>query len=123
MASTAFKIPANPDAEFAFDKQSANFPYKSFLQLMRNAGLKKFLHKIKELHEKTEGPLDLESDDKDDTAEHKKSAENGEQLFDESTDDEEPVVTIRGIGKKRAQVLEDEEDKVPPILENEANDV
>lgn len=117
LASTAFKNPANPDAEFAFDKQSANFPYESFLQLMKNAGLKKFLHEIKELYEKTEGSLDLESDD-DTTAEPKKSGENGEQLFDESTDDEEPVVTIRGIGKKRAQVLEDEEDEVSPVSVN-----
>ena len=111
LSSSAFKNPSNPDAEFAFDKQSANFPYESFLQLMKNSGLQKFLQEIKELYEKTEGPLDLELGFVEAEPQKQRNGANNKE-DDDNDDDEEPVVTIRGIGKKRAQILEDEEDEL-----------
>ena len=118
LASTAFKNPSNPEAEFSFDKQAANFPYESFLQLMKNAGLKKFLQEIKDLYVKTEGPLDIDLDE-DNLASGVAESQSKKysQLFEDSTDDEESVVTIRGVGKKRGPTIEDEDEELaPPII-------
>lgn len=67
LSSTAFRTAANPDCEFPFDKQAANFPYDSFLQLHQTRGVKKFIQEVKETYLAVEGkfPGAEEEDDED----------------------------------------------------------
>ena len=55
LTSTAFRNASNPDCEFPFDKQAANFPYESFLQLYQSSGLKRFIRELRETYEDVEG--------------------------------------------------------------------
>ena len=61
LSSTAFRSPQNPDCDFPFDKQAANFPYDSYVQLMKSASLKTFIAEVQELYEETEGKISPES--------------------------------------------------------------
>ena len=60
LSSTTFKTQSNPDSEFPFDKQAANFPFDSFEQLMRSSITKTFAAEVKALYEETEGPISNE---------------------------------------------------------------
>ena len=62
LSSSAFRSPTNPDTEFPFDKQSANFPYDSFVQLMKSSQLKKFEAEVREFYEEIHGPVDSDTD-------------------------------------------------------------
>ena len=62
LTSTAFRNASNPDCEFPFDKQAANFPYESFLQLHQSSGLKRFVRELRETYEDVEG-ISLEGDE------------------------------------------------------------
>jgi hypothetical protein len=64
LTSTAFRNASNPDCEFPFDKQAANFPYESFLQLHQSSGLKRFIRELKETYEDVEG-ISLEGDEEE----------------------------------------------------------
>jgi hypothetical protein len=64
LTSTAFRNASNPDCEFPFDKQAANFPYESFLQLHQSSGLKRFVRELKETYEDVEG-ISLEGDEEE----------------------------------------------------------
>ena len=68
LTSTAFRNASNPDCEFPFDKQAANFPYKSFLQLHQSSGLKRFIRELKETYEDVEG-ISLEGDEEEEEEE------------------------------------------------------
>lgn len=87
LASTAFRTALNPDCEFAFDKQSANFPLESFEELLASPGLARFMREIKTLCREEEG-LILEDDS---------------EYESDSTEleDEEPAVADREESKKR----------------------
>ena len=73
LTSTAFRNASNPDCEFPFDKQAANFPYESFLQLHQSSGLKRFVRELKETYEDVEG-ISLEGD------EEQEEEEEGEEV-------------------------------------------
>ena len=68
LTSTAFRNASNPDCEFPFDKQAANFPYESFLQLHQSSGLKRFVRELKETYEDVEG-ISLEGDEEEEEEE------------------------------------------------------
>jgi hypothetical protein len=68
LTSTAFRNASNPDCEFPFDKQAANFPYESFLQLHQSSGLKRFIRELKETYEDVEG-ISLEGDEEEEEEE------------------------------------------------------
>ena len=74
LTSTAFRNASNPDCEFPFDKQAANFPYESFLQLHQSSGLKRFIRELKETYEDVEG-ISLEGDE-----EQEEEEEEGEEV-------------------------------------------
>jgi len=74
LTSTAFRNASNPDCEFPFDKQAANFPYESFLQLHQSSGLKRFVRELKETYEDVEG-ISLEGDE-----EQEEEEEEGEEV-------------------------------------------
>ena len=74
LTSTAFRNASNPDCEFPFDKQAANFPYESFLQLHQSSGLKRFVRELKETYEDVEG-ISLEGDEEEEEEE-----EEGEEV-------------------------------------------
>ena len=74
LTSTAFRNASNPDCEFPFDKQAANFPYESFLQLHQSSGLKRFIRELKETYEDVEG-ISLEGDEEEEEEE-----EEGEEV-------------------------------------------
>ena len=57
LSSSAFRTAANPDCEFPFDKQAANFPYDSFEQVMKSLITKKFVRDVKNMYEETEGVI------------------------------------------------------------------
>ena len=57
LSSTAFRNVTNPDCEFPFDKQAANFPYDSFLQLYKSNELRKFIREVRETYLAFEGIL------------------------------------------------------------------
>ena len=74
LTSTAFRNASNPDCEFPFDKQAANFPYESFLQLHQSSGLKRFVRELRETYEDVEG-ISLEGDE-----EQEEEEEEGEEV-------------------------------------------
>ena len=69
LTSTAFRSAKNPDAEFAFDKQAANFPYDCFLQILKNRNISSFIAEVKKLYEETEDAIcddeEVEHDEED----------------------------------------------------------
>ena len=62
LSSSAFRTPTNPDTEFPFDKQSANFPFDSFVQLMKSRELAKFEAEVRDFYEETQGPVNSDTD-------------------------------------------------------------
>ena len=91
LSSTAFRNSQNPDCEFPYDRQAANFPYESFCQLMRSPLTKSFVEDVRRLYEETEGPFPGEEDEENRPGE-------GE---DENDDDNEDGPAI---GAKRSRV-------------------
>ena len=79
LSSTAFRSSANPDCEFPFDKQAANFPYESFLQLHQSSGLKRFIRELRETYEDVEG-VSLEGDEEEEEEEEEANNKEGEEL-------------------------------------------
>ena len=68
LTSSAFRNPQNPDTEFPFDKQAANFPYDSFVQVMRSKLTRDFIADVRSMYEETEGKfVNNEPDDDEDT--------------------------------------------------------
>ena len=65
LSSTAFRSSANPDCEFPFDKQAANFPFDSFVQLHESPSIKKFIGEVRAQYEALEGPFPDEADEED----------------------------------------------------------
>ena len=65
LSSTAFRNAANPDCEFPFDKQAANFTYDGFLQLQKSLGLKAFIKEVKETYKALEGNFPDEEDEEE----------------------------------------------------------
>lgn len=78
LSSTTFKTQTNPDSEFPYDKQAANFPFDSFEQLMRSSITKTFAAEVKALYEETEGPISSESE-LDTDQEVEEEEEDGEE--------------------------------------------
>ena len=72
LTSTAFRSAKNPDAEFAFDKQAANFPYESFMQILKNRAISSFIAEVKKLYEETEDAIcddeEVEADEEENQA-------------------------------------------------------
>jgi hypothetical protein len=64
LSSSAFRNALNPDCQYPFDKQAANFPYDSFEQILKSNLTKSFITEVKGLYEETEGPIasDYDSD-------------------------------------------------------------
>ena len=79
LTSTAFRNASNPDCEFPFDKQAANFPYESFLQLHQSSGLKRFIRELRETYEDVEG-VSLEGDEEEEEEEEEEANKEGEEL-------------------------------------------
>jgi hypothetical protein len=65
LSSSAFRNAPNPDCQYPFDKQAANFPYDSFEQILKSNLTKSFISEVKGLYEDTEGAI--ASDDESDT--------------------------------------------------------
>jgi hypothetical protein len=65
LSSTAFRSSANPDCEFPFDKQAANFPFDSFVQLHESPSIKKFIGEVRAQYEALEGPFPDEAEEED----------------------------------------------------------
>ena len=87
LSSSAFRTAANPDSQFPFDKQAANFPYDSFEQLLKSSLTKSFVREVKSLYEETEGPIASDSDSEDN-----KSADNeGEE---EEEEEDRPLTSV-----------------------------
>ena len=75
LSSTAFRNVSNPDCEFPFDKQAANFPYDSFLQLYKSNELRKFIREVRETYLAFEGPLpDADEEEDEGNAEDREVA-------------------------------------------------
>ena len=84
LTSTAFRNASNPDCEFPFDKQAANFPYESFLQLHQSSGLKRFIRELKETYEDVEG-ISLEGDEEQEEEEEEEGEEVAKLLSKRNT--------------------------------------
>ena len=69
LTSLAFRNPQNPDTEFPFDKQAANFPYDSFVQVMRSKLTRDFIADVRSMYEETEGKFINDEPDDDDAEE------------------------------------------------------
>lgn len=65
LSSSAFRNALNPDCQYPFDKQAANFPYDSFEQILKSNLTKSFVAEVKGLYEDTEGPIASDNDNSD----------------------------------------------------------
>ena len=97
ISSTAFRNASNPDCEFPFDKQAANFPYDSFLQLHQSRGVKKFIQEVKETYLAVEGKFP--GTEEEDDAEADEEEEEEDDLFhtEESVNVEEDDAEVSRI--------------------------
>lgn len=98
LSSTAFRSSANPDCEFPFDKQAANFPFDSFMQLHQSAAIKKFIGEVRAQYEALEGPFPDEAEEEEDEEEigHRRLKidlrnQNAEDDGEEEEEEEEEV--------------------------------
>ena len=94
LSSSAFRSQTNPDTEFPFDKQSANFPYDSFVQLMKSNPLKAFEAEVRELYEETQGPVNSDPDT-DEAPEDDREREREEE--EEEEEEDRPLVVVPSI--------------------------
>lgn len=99
LSSTAFRTALNPDCEFPFDKQSANFPYDSFLQLHQSQSLKKFIREVREQYYDIEGPFPDEEE------------EEAGGFYNESSDDDAPLKIATSQQLQQPEEEEEEEDE------------
>ena len=114
LSSTAFRNAANPDCEFPFDKQAANFTYDGFLQLQKSLSLKAFIKEVKETYRAIEGNFPDDEDEEE--------AENEEAEEEEEEDEEvrfSNKKTRRGAVRARADSPEmsDIDSDSSPVLD------
>ena len=106
LSSSAFRSASNPDCEFPFDKQAANFPYDSFEQVLKSSLTKNFVKEVKQLYEETESPVYEEtgssssSGDEDDEA---RVVVKGRVEEEEEEEEREFVPSIHKIAKRGAK--------------------
>ena len=62
ISSSAFKNRQSPSIDFHFDKNAANFPYDSFVQIMRSGLTKSFIADVRQMYEETEPPITVEEE-------------------------------------------------------------
>ena len=104
LSSSAFRSTSNPDCEFPFDKQAANFPYDSFEQVLKSSLTKNFVKEVKQLYEETESPVYEEtgssSGDEEDEA---RGVVKGRVEEEEEEEEREFVPSIHKIAKRGAK--------------------
>ena len=91
LSSSAFRNALNPDCQYPFDKQAANFPYDSFEQILKSNLTKSFISEVKGLYEDTEGPI--ASDEESDT--------EVDEPKGQSDEEDRPLAVV--IGKAQAK--------------------
>ena len=62
ISSSAFKNRSNPSIDFHFDKNAANFPYDSFVQVMRSGLTKSYIRDVREMYEESEPAITVEEE-------------------------------------------------------------
>ena len=100
LSSSAFRSASNPDCEFPFDKQAANFPYDSFEQVLKSSLTKNFVKEVKQLYEETESPVYEEASSGDEEDEARRAVKEREE---EEEEEREFVPSIHKIAKRGAK--------------------
>ena len=104
LSSSAFRSASNPDCEFPFDKQAANFPYDSFEQVLKSSLTKNFVKEVKQLYEETESPVYEETSSSGDEEDEARGAVKGRGEEEEEEEEErEFVPSIHKIAKRGAK--------------------
>ena len=62
ISSSAFKNRSNPSVDFHFDKNAANFPYDSFVQVMRSGLTKSYIRDVRQMYEESEPTITVEEE-------------------------------------------------------------
>ena len=103
LSSTAFRTAVNPDCEFPFDKQSANFPYDSFLQLHESSTVKKYIREVRDQYVAIEGPFPDEDEEE---------AEETDPFKRREDFDEDRPLRIARVEYEGEQEEEEEEEEI-----------
>ena len=105
LSSSAFRSASNPDCEFPFDKQAANFPYDSFEQVLKSSLTKNFVKEVKQLYEETESPVYEEtgSSSGDEEDEARGAVKGRVEEEEEEEEEREFVPSIHKIAKRGAK--------------------